>query len=197
MSTNVETGVETQLGKSWRYLAVVGGMISVLGLLAIAFPFVTGLSLSMLLGVLLIIGAIGHVAHAFSARGWKGFLAQTVLAAIYAVGGIALLVNPALGLATLTLVLAGFLLADGVVEMGMGLRLRPESGWGWLVASGVLALLVGVLVWMGWPSTAAWALGVLFGVNLLSTGLSMVMLAMGGRKATRDVTSPGGSARGA
>lgn len=197
MSADVEGGVETQLGESWRYLAAVGGVIAVLGLLAIAFPFVTGLSLSVLFGVLLVVGGIGHIAHAFSARGWTGFLAQVLLAVLYGVGGIALLVNPVVGLATLTLVLAGFFLADGVVEMGMGLRLRPGSGWGWLVASGALAVLIGVLVWVGWPSTAAWALGALFGINLLSTGLSMVLLALGGRRATRDATSPGSSARGA
>ena len=188
------------LATSWRSLAIVGILTALFGVLAIVFPFVTGVSLSVLLGVLLVAGGFMHVAHAFTAQGWKGRLWQVLLAGLYGVAGIALLVNPLFTLATLTLILAAFFFADGIIETIMGLRLRGETGWAWLLASGVLGIVVGAAIWIGWPSTALWVVGLLFGINLLSTGLSMVMLAMGGRnhaRETEDVSQPGTKPRGA
>lgn len=201
MSTETDTGVEEMsLSTGWRSLAIVGGITALFGVLAIVFPFVTGVSLSVLLGVLLVVGGFMHVAHAFSAQGWKGSLWQLLLAGLYGIAGIALMVNPLFTLATLTLLLAAFFFVDGIIEMVMGLRLRGQAGWEWTLISGVLGILAGAVIWMGWPSTALWVVGLLFGINLLSTGLSMVVLAMGGRKEAREeegVTPPGTEPRGA
>ena len=79
----------------------------------------------------------------------------------------------------------------------MGLRLRPASGWGWMLASGVIGIIAGALVWTGWPITALWVVGLIFGIKLLSTGVALVMVAMGSRKAARDATSPGTTPDGA
>lgn len=197
-TTPTTTTAEAPLAGSWRYLAGVGAIIGVLGLLAIAFPFVTGLGISTFLGVVLVVGAIAHLVHAVRASDWTGSAWQIVLAVLYGIAGVALLVNPLFGLATLTLVLAAFFVAEGVAEIVMAARLRSEGSWGWLFASGVLGVLVGGLIWFGWPSTAIWAVGVLFGVNLLSTGLSMVLLAMTGRTAAREAAAaPRTGARGA
>ena len=171
-----------ELQKSWRYLMGVGILIAVLGILAILAPFVTGIAITVVLGALLVIGALGHVAHAFSARGWKGSVWQIVLAVVYAFAGISLIANPVIGLATLTILVIAFFLAEGVVEIVAGFVIRPEPRWGWIVASGVISLLVAGLLWIGFPSTAVWAIGLLFGVNLLSTGLSLVFVANKGRK---------------
>ncbi|MWG35534.1 HdeD family acid-resistance protein [Halomarina oriensis] len=166
-------------------MVATGVVVSLLGLLAIVFPFVTGVSISVLLGALLVVGALFHVAHAFSAGGVGGFALQVVLAAVYAIGGIALLANPVLGLVGLTLLLVGYFVADGVVEILLGVRLRGEAGGTWFVVSGVLSLLVAGLLWIGFPSTAVWAVGLLFGINLLSSGIALVFV---GRRGTRTDT---------
>ena len=186
MST--ETGGRTDttsLATSWRYLAGIGLVISIMGIAAIIAPLVTGLALSTLLGVLLAISGVGHGIHVFSARGWTGALVQALLALLYVIGGTVALVNPVLGLTTLTLVLAVVFVVNGVLEVLMGFGLRPRPNWWWPVVSGALALAVGALLWLGWPSTAAWAIGLLFGLNLLSSGLSMLLLALNGRNASR------------
>jgi len=189
---------ETPVAGSWRYLVGAGAIISLLGLLAIAFPFVTGLGVSVFFGAALVVGAIAHLVHALRASGWAGSAWQIGLAILYGVAGLVLLVNPVFALATLTLVLAAFFVVEGLAETVMGARLRPDGGWVWLLASGVLGVAVGALLWAGWPTSAIWAIGLLFGVNLLSTGLSMVMLAMAGRNAARDAAAaPRGGARGA
>ncbi|MFD1511777.1 HdeD family acid-resistance protein [Halomarina rubra] len=174
---------------SSRTMTAAGIVLSLLGLLAIVFPFVTGVSLSILLGALLVVGALFHVAHAFSAGGWKGFALQVLLAGIYAIAGIGLLANPVVGLATLTLLLVGYFLADGIVEILLGLRLRGDAGWVWLLASGVISVLLAVLLWVGFPSTAAWAVGLLFGVSLLSSGLSMVFVGRSSARAETDTAA--------
>lgn len=181
MSTTTSSKSVAELRESWRYLLWGGIAVSVLGVLAILAPFLTGIALSIMLGALFVIGALVHVAHAFSAQGWTGSLWQIVLAIVYAVGGIALIANPAVGLATLTVLLIGYFVVSGAVEVVMALRLRSQPRWIWLLVSGALSLLLAVLLWLGFPSTAAWAVGLLVGINLLSTGLAMVGVALSGR----------------
>jgi uncharacterized membrane protein HdeD (DUF308 family) len=191
-STSQSPTVPVQIQRSWRYLIGAGIIVAALGVLAIFTPFVTGIALSIMLGALLVVGALVHAAHAFSARGWKGSIWQVVLAVVYALAGISLLANPVVGLATLTVLLIAYFVVEGIVEVVMGLRMRPESRWGWMTASGVISLLLAVLLWTGLPSTALWAVGLLFGVSLLSTGLSMVGIGMAGRKASSmDEEMPG------
>lgn len=182
---------------SWQVLAGVGVLVSVLGIIAIFSPFVTGIALSPILGVLLVIGGISHAVHVFFAEGTRRFIWQALLAVAYVVSGIALIANPILGLLTLTLLLAVFFVIEGLIEIVMGVRLRPASGWGWLLASGVIGIVAGALVWAGWPISALWVVGLVFGIKLLSTGATMIVLAMGSRKATRDTTSSGTTSRSA
>jgi uncharacterized membrane protein HdeD (DUF308 family) len=163
----------------------VGVLIAVLGLLAILAPLFTGLALSVALGILLVAGSLGHVAHAFSARGWSGSLWEIVLAVVYAVAGVSLVVNPLVGLTTLTILLIAYLFVSGLAEIVMGFTTRSSPNWGWLVASGALSLLVAGLLWAGFPTTALWAVGLLVGISLLSTGISLARLANTGRKASR------------
>ncbi|WP_435157248.1 HdeD family acid-resistance protein [Haladaptatus sp. DFWS20] len=188
MSTEVsDTTEQSTAGATWKTLLATGTIIAVVGVLAIFFPFLAGLTLSVLLGAALLVGAALHAVHAFSAGNWKGVLWQVVLAIVYAVAGVSLIVNPVFGLATLTILVIAYLAVIGVVEIVMGIALRPEKNWGWVVASGVVSLLLAGLLFAGWPASAAWALGLLFGVSLLTSGLSMVGLAMGGREAEREM----------
>ncbi|MFO7926079.1 MAG: HdeD family acid-resistance protein [Halobacteriota archaeon] len=161
--------------------AVVGGIvIALLGVLAIMFPFVTGLSLSILLGGVLVIGALVHAAHAFGRERSRGSrLLQAVLGVLYGVAGISLLVNPVFGLVTLTLLVVAFLFLDGIVEIAWAVRVRGQQHWVWLLVSGVISLVAAGLLWMGLPSTAIWAVGFLFGVNLLATGIAMAVYGRG------------------
>jgi uncharacterized membrane protein HdeD (DUF308 family) len=172
------------LQSKWKWLLVAGVAVSVLGFVAMVSPFLTGISVTVLVGWVLIGGAVLQFVGAFRGRGWKGFLWQVALGTLSLIAGVAVLLNPVFALATLTLLVIGYLLASGVVEIVMGFRLRGEAYWAWSVASGVIGVALAVLLWLGFPTTALWAVGVLFGVNLLSTGLSMVMLAFGARGLT-------------
>lgn len=181
---------------TWRLLMGVGVVLTLVGLLAIVTPFFTGITLSFLFGVYLIVGAVAHLVHAFSGRGWTGFVFQLILAILFAVGGLAFLFNPLVGLTALTILLIAFFLVEGFTELAMGFRLRPERGWLWVAVSGVASVLVAVLVWLSFPSSAAWAVGLLFGIGLFTSGLSMIATAMGGRAAVKEATATSGTETG-
>ncbi|RQG95315.1 HdeD family acid-resistance protein [Natrarchaeobius oligotrophus] len=174
---------EYSLEHGWRTLAIAGGAIGLLGLIAIAFPFVAGLSVAIGLGALLVVAGIVHGVHAFTARGWKGSLWQLALAAVSIVAGAMLLVNPVVGLATLTILAIAYLLVDAVVELWMSMRMTTRSGRASVAASGLLSLVLAGLLWIGFPADATWAIGVLVGVGLFVTGLSMGVVAITGRHA--------------
>ncbi len=173
-----------------------GAVVSALGILAIVFPFTAGVSLSVLLGILLIVGGAVNLAHGFSAKNWRGSLVEVALAIVYFVAGIALMANPVIGLTTLTLLVIGYLFIEGIFEIGMGFQLRPDANWLWVVISGGLSIIVAGLLLIGFPGTALWAVGLLLGVGLVSSGLSMVLVAMNGRDVARANTGSATDVRG-
>lgn len=169
------------LEMGWRTLAAAGGIIATVGGLAIIFPLATGLSLTLVFGFLLVLAGVTHGGHAVAARSWRGMLWQTALAAVSIFAGLLVLANPAIGLTSLTLLLVAYLIVNGVVELAVATRMVSGRGRQSIALSGILSLALGGLLWAGFPGTAAWALGVVVGVSLLATGISMLLVASGGR----------------
>ncbi|MFP9190595.1 HdeD family acid-resistance protein [Natronosalvus vescus] len=197
MSTvTTETGAYS-LEEGWRTLALAGAVVAILGLLAMILPVATGIAITYVIGAMLVLGGVVHGAHAYTARGWTGTSWQVVLAAVSIAAGILLLVNPIIGLMTITLLAIGYLIVDGLAELGTSLRMGSGSGRGWIAASGVLSLVLAVFLFAGFPVTAAWFVGFVVGASLLFTGLSMVGVAYGGRHLEEDVTPPAAEPRGA
>jgi len=96
---------------------------------------------------------------------------QLLIGAVFLLGGFTLIANPAAGLISLTLVIIATFIVSGVLKVLVGFRLKPLDGWGWFVLLGILSLAVGLLIWNRLPSSAAWSLGLLVGIDFLSTGL--------------------------
>jgi uncharacterized membrane protein HdeD (DUF308 family) len=180
-----QTAVPPTVTEGWRYIMGAGVVITLLGVIAIFTPFLTGIGISVVLGLLLLVGAGTHFVQLFYAGSWRRAIWQVVLGVVYAVAGVALLVNPGLGLVTLTVLLIAYFAVEGVAEIALGVRMRGEPQWGWFAVSGVVSLLLAGLLFAGFPSTALWAVGLLFGVNLISTGVSMLSVGNIGRKAVR------------
>jgi uncharacterized membrane protein HdeD (DUF308 family) len=120
-----------------------------------------------------------------------------VLSVVSVVAGILLLLNPVFGLLALTILVIAYLFVDGIAELVMSARMSDEPGRGWIAASGVTSLVLAGLLWIGFPADALWTIGLLVGISLLMTGLSMVAVAYGGRRLEDDVTPPATEPRGA
>jgi uncharacterized membrane protein HdeD (DUF308 family) len=166
------------LQKGWGWLLGLGVLLSALGLLLIAAPALGTLAIDLLVGWFLIIGGIAQLIHAFMEKAWRGFLLEAFSGVLYLVVGILLVFYPLAGAQALTLFLAAFLTIEGIVRIAMALRVRPAQGWGWLLAGGIVTVVLGILIWMQWPASALWVIGLLVGINLLFTGWSLTMMAI-------------------
>jgi uncharacterized membrane protein HdeD (DUF308 family) len=164
------------------WFTFLGIVLIVIGVVAIAFPLMTTIAAKIFLGWLFIIGGGVQVVHAFSTKTWSEFLFNLIIGALYIVIGAWLAFLPFSGIITLTVLLAVLFIIEGVMEIGMGYRLRPKGGWAWLAISGIIAIAAGVLVLAGLPSTAAWAIGLLVGINLIFAGIALTMTAMAADK---------------
>jgi uncharacterized membrane protein HdeD (DUF308 family) len=164
----------------WYIAAAV--LFIVLGIFAIIEPGVASLGVTLLVGWLLIIGAVGHLIAAFKGGGAKQVIFQLLIAVVYFIGGIYFLTHPILAVSTLTLLLAGVILAEGVLEIISYFRMKGEGASGWVLFNGIVTILLACLIWFQWPSSTIWAIGILVGVNLLMTGITRLMLGLAVRK---------------
>lgn len=183
--TDIESAIEAtraQIQKNWGWFLALGIVFVLAGLAAIAFPLLSTIAAKVALSWIFLAGGVLMILHAFSASGWRGFLLGLLIGILYVVAGGWLAFFPFTGIITLTILLAALFLAEGVLEVIMAFRVRPHEGWFWLLLSGLVAAAVGVMIAMGLPSSATWAIGLLTGINLLMTGASFIALALAGRR---------------
>jgi uncharacterized membrane protein HdeD (DUF308 family) len=171
------------------WLIVAAILFIVLGAFAIIEPAVAGLGVALLVGWLLIFGGVSHFISAFEGGGARRVLFQILAGVVFLFGGYYLLTHPLMGLSTLTLLLAAVILIVGVCEIVTYFRLREEQASGWMLANGILALVLGGMIWLQWPSSSVWAIGTLVGVNLLFTGITRLMVGLTGRRLIRHATA--------
>jgi len=134
-----------QIADNWGWFLALGILLIIAGVAAIAFPLLSTIATKIALGWIFLIAGALIVVHAFSIRQWQGFLLSLLIGALYLVAGAWLAFTPFAGVVALTILLAALFLAEGVLEVIMGLRVRPHEGWGWLLLSGLIAIVVGVL----------------------------------------------------
>jgi uncharacterized membrane protein HdeD (DUF308 family) len=183
--TDIESAIEAaraQIRQNWGWFLAMGIVFVLAGLAAIAFPLLSTIATKIFLGWIFLVGGVLMIVHSFSSSRWQGFLLGLLIGVLYVVAGGWLAFFPFTGIITLTILLAALFLAEGVLEVIMALRVRPHEGWIWLLLSGLVAAVVGIMVAMGLPSSATWAIGLLTGINLLMTGASFVALALAGRR---------------
>jgi uncharacterized membrane protein HdeD (DUF308 family) len=181
-------GPGTLVKKATGWFIAVAVLFILLGIFAIAEPFAAGLGVTLLVGWLLVVGAVAHFFAAFKGGGAKHVILQVVVGIVYLIGGLYFLTHTIMGVSTLTLLLSGVILAEGVLEIVAYFRLKSMHGVSWMLINGVVTLLLGGLIWFHWPSSSVWAIGTLVGVNLLMTGISRLMLGLAARKLVGGVS---------
>jgi uncharacterized membrane protein HdeD (DUF308 family) len=179
----VAAAVSATIHKHWVLFLVEGILLTVLGVLAILLPAVASLAATLIFGwILLLSGGMGLVTT-IRARHAPGFGWSLLSALIGLAAGVLLLARPVLGTLSLTAVLIAFLMAEGVISIFYATEHRKgfSAGWGWMLASGLLDLVLAVILLAGLPWTAVWALGVLLGVNLIVGGAALISMALQAR----------------
>ena len=176
-----------QIADHWGWFLALGIFLVLAGAAAILFPLLSTIATKIMLGWIFLISGILMLIHAFSIKQWGGFLMGLLLGVLYVVAGGWLAFFPFTGIITLTLLLAAMFLIEGVLEAAMAFRVKPHEGWGWMLFSGIVAIAVGLMIAYQLPSSAAWAIGLLAGINLLSTGISFIVLALASRRGAQAV----------
>ena len=161
----------------------IGYILIALGIAAILFPIFFSVAAKTLLGwVFLLTGAV-MLYHAFQARDWNSAIWSGLIAVMHIALGVYLGFFALTGLVGLTFLIGIMFLVQGGFETMMAMQHRPKKGWGWLVMNGVATLVLGVFLLAGLPDTALWAIGLLLGINFLTSGIAFVGLASAAEKA--------------
>ena len=111
----------------------------------------------------------------------------------YVCFGVYLILHPVLAVASLTLVLASLFLIEGVLDIVLFVKMRSVGGSTWVLLDGIITLLLGLMIYMQWPSSSAWAIGTLVGVSMIISGVTRVMMSLAVRRAAQTVSSPSSS----
>ncbi|MEL7212966.1 MAG: HdeD family acid-resistance protein [Pseudomonadota bacterium] len=161
--------------RRWPYLVI--GLFSVLaGFIAIAMPFVATLSASLLLGAVLLANGVVTLFSAFRDRETKRLFIEIIVGVLSIIGGAALFVAPLAGALSITILLASFFAASGVMRLIWAARHRQESGTGWLILGGLLSIALAVLLFLELPFNAFWVPGLFLGIDLVFNGVAMISL---------------------
>jgi uncharacterized membrane protein HdeD (DUF308 family) len=164
----------------WQLFLTEGVLLLVLGVAAIVLPLVATIAVAFIIGWLLLMsGVIGLIAT-FRMRHAPGFWWSLVSAILAIAAGVLLLRWPLSGALSLTVILTIFFVMEGVASIFYALEHKRElSGrWGMMLASGVLDLVLASIIFLGLPGTAAWAIGLLLGINLVFGGSAIISMAL-------------------
>ena len=182
MSNNsqmIQTQFQEDIQKSSGFIIVSGTLLLLMGMFAMGSPLVASVSLVMMIGIMLIIGGIAQLSFAFkSGKSLSAF----VLGALTVIIGGYMASRPGAALASFTLFLAMYLIFSGAFEVMMSFQFRPIKGWGWAALSGAVSMLLGMMIWNQFPLSGAWAIGILIGVRLLFSGLTLLTLGFAARQ---------------
>ena len=167
----------------WKLFLFQGIVMVILGILAVAAPAWASVAVDIYIGWLFLLSGLIGAAAMFSAGNVSSFLWTFVTALLSIAVGVMLLWKPAEGTISLTMVLTAFLVFEGVFQTAasFGYRDTIPGSWGWMLVSGLSDLLLAGLIIWAWPDSAVWTLGIVVGVNLITSGTAVAMMAVGGR----------------
>jgi len=168
---------------------VWGIALIVFGVLAVGSPYLAAVAVNAFIAWLIVLAGVVHLVLAFHVHGAGSVVWKLLVGIAYVCFGGYLITHPALGVASLTLVLGSLFLVEGVLDIVLFFQMRSLRGAGWVLVDGIITLLLGMLIYAQWPSSSSWAIGTLVGASLIVSGVARVMLSLAVRKTTQTISS--------
>ena len=162
----------------WKLFAAEGVFFIILGTIAIIVPHIFTLAIALFLGWLLLIAGIIQTIRALSMINMPGFNLWFFIGLLQTVVGYLLVTEPSEGAMTLTMLLTVFFAMEGIAKISLAFMMRPLARWNWVMFSGATSLLLAIIILMGWPGTALWALGLLVGINMIFLGWTLLNISL-------------------
>jgi uncharacterized membrane protein HdeD (DUF308 family) len=159
-----------------------GAIMILLGLLAVILPLATGIAVSVIVAWLIVFAGLAYLASAFAGRNAGAIVLRTLIGLVYVAGGGYLGLHPQLALESFTIVMAVIFVLEGVLELVTFFHFRAFVGSGWVLFDAIVTLLLAGLVGIPWPSSSKWAIGIILGVNLIVSGITVLMYSVAARK---------------
>jgi uncharacterized membrane protein HdeD (DUF308 family) len=176
--------------RSVSTLSILWGVLLIIfGMLAVGSPFIAAVAVNVAIAWLIVLAGVVHLTVAFHTREAGSLIWRLVVGLAYVLFGVYLIARPALGVVSLTLVLASLFLIEGISNIVLFFKIRSFQGSSWVLIDGIITLLLGLMIYAQWPSSSAWAIGTLVGVSMIISGVTRVMLSLAVRKATDTIAS--------
>jgi uncharacterized membrane protein HdeD (DUF308 family) len=160
-----------------------------LGMVAVASPLMAAVAVNVLVAWLILLAGVVHIVVAFHAREAGSVIWRLLVGLAYLCLGVYLIARPVAGVASLTLLLASLFLVEGIFNIVLYFRAPSILRSGWFLLDGIVTLLLGLMIYMQWPSSSAWAIGTLVGVSLIFSGVTRVMVSLAVRKAATSASA--------
>jgi uncharacterized membrane protein HdeD (DUF308 family) len=183
MAFGLDTPPVSRVQERWGWFLGLGILLLAFGFIAFANLFAATVASVFYIGMLMLIGGIAHLVHAFQVKAWEHALYWGLSGLLYTIAGLLAFWNPALTAVVLTLLMAVALMVAGIFRIWVGLRLRPLRGAVWILVGGIVTALAGLIIALGWPVNSLLVLGVFLAVDLMFQGVAMVALALSARSA--------------
>ena len=165
-----------------------GVLLIVFGMVAISSPLLAAVAVNALVAWLIVLAGIVHLMLAFRVHQAGSVIWKLLVGIAYLCFGGYLLVHPLLGVASLTLLLGSLFLIEGILNIVLYVKMRPIHGSSWMLLDGIITLLLGLMIYLQWPSSSAWAIGTLVGISMIFSGVARVMMSLAVRKATQVIS---------
>jgi uncharacterized membrane protein HdeD (DUF308 family) len=187
---DTEAAVAGELRKAWGWLLAWGALLVVAGLAGLAYTVAVSVVTTIFVGGLMVVYGVMEVVQAFRHRRWSGFFLFLLGGILSIVAGGILWARPLAGMEILTLLVASYFLVLGVFR-SVGAVSSRHPGWGWGIFNGAVSVLLGLLIWNGWPASSLWIIGMFVAIDMIFQGWNYWMLALIARRGAA-VAAPGG-----
>lgn len=171
------------LHAKWGWIVALGVVYVIAGFIALGSVVSATRATVFVVGIMMIIAGVAEVINAFQIKNWGKFLFWLALGILYIIAGFVAFENPLLTAVWLTLILGVALLVSGIMRIFLGFNMKHGSPWMWVVVSGVITLILGLIILAHWPVSSLWTLGIFLGVDLVIAGASWIGLGMGLKQA--------------
>jgi len=171
-----EALAEERAKRGW--FLVLGIIFVVLGAVAVSNLLYATIVTVFYVGLLMIVAGVAQIVQSLRIKTWGGFFLWLLSGLLYAGAGVIAFANPLLASAILTLLLALLTIASGLMRLWLGFQAQSEHGWGWIIASGIVTTLAGLIFVLGWPVNSLWLLGLVLSIDLVFQGLTLIGLGL-------------------
>jgi uncharacterized membrane protein HdeD (DUF308 family) len=180
--TRIPAATATALRDKWGWFVALGVVMLVAGIVAMLNLFAATVVSVLYVGAMMLVAGVVQIVHAFGVKDWGRFVWWLASGVLYAAAGLVAFMNPILASSVLTLLLAATLLAAGVIRIWVAFEHRSDPNWGWIVAAGVVTLLAGLVIALGWPINSLFILGIFLAFDLIFQGATLTAFGLALKK---------------